>query len=217
MQTAGASTAAVLTGGPTVGGTLAALQAVTAGGFNISINGLVTEIGPVDFSGAASLAACATLLNTAMSTCTVSYSGTAFVITSHALGPTATLSYATAPSGPTTETNVSATCLLTAGTAASLVQGSQGALGAQWAPANGAFYSGYAPRPARAHTAPSTGTFRDYWRRNMGFARTRGIGGFMLGTPYDPSAAYFVSMADDSSETTLVNPFTVQKPPPGVK
>ena len=41
----------------------------------------------------------------------------------------------------------------------------------QWVPANGKFYFGYAPFLAapRPHTAPSTGTIRDYWRNTMGF------------------------------------------------
>lgn len=90
----------------------------------------------------------------------------------------------------------------------------------QWRPCDGKFYFGYAnlPAPPRPHTiAPSTGTYRDYWRRNMGFARTRGIGGWLIGVPYDATATWSVSLADDSVETALSNPPTVQKPPAGVK
>jgi hypothetical protein len=224
MQVAGASSAAILTGGATVGGTLAALQAVTAGGFNIDINGQVVEVGPVNFSGAATLAACAALLNTAMTaTCTVTYSGTAFVITTHASGPTATLTYASAPSGATVEADVSATCLLTSGTAASLTQGATGgALNPQWVSCRGQYIRVRTPfgtpRPV-AGMLYSTGTRWDY-SRNVG--RWGGAIGVvpkpdLLRIPFDPSAQYYVSTADDSSETTLVTPYTVQKPPPGVR
>jgi hypothetical protein len=225
MQVAGASSAAILTGGPTVGGTLAALQAITAGGFNIDVNGVVSEIGPVNFSGAASLAACAALLNTAMTaTCTVTYSGTAFVVTTHASGPAATLTYASAPSGATVEADVSATCLLTSGTAASLTQGATGgALNPQWVPCRGQYIRPRTPfgtpRPHAGLETWSTGTHYDYWLR---VGRWGGAHGIVvkpdtLRIPYDPSGSYYVSIADDSSETTLPSPPTVQKPPPGVR
>ena len=88
---------------------------------------------------------------------------------------------------------------------------------AQWVPADGKFYHGYAPlpNPARPHAnPPSTGTYRDYWRRVRGFARTRGIGGFMIGVPLTP--LFSVSLADDSGDSS-VPPNTVQVPPAGTK
>jgi hypothetical protein len=224
MQTGAAQTRAILTGGATAAGApqtalLSNLTANSAAGFNIAINGLNLEIGPINFTGAPNLASCAALIETAISgsggICT--WTTDHFTIMTSVTGPTATLSYATPPSGPTVEADVSSILLLTSGTAVSLVQGSQGALNVQWKPCNGGFYYGYAMVAARPHTAPSTGTYRDYWRRNMGFARTRGVGGFMIGTPYDPAATYYVSLADDSSETTLTSPPTVQKPPAGVR
>jgi Protein of unknown function (DUF3383) len=224
MQTAGASTAAVLTGGATAAGApqtalLSNLTANNAAGFNIAINNLNREIGPIDFTGAASLTVCATRINAAIAGAGAGCVWTTdhFAITTTTVGPAATLTYATPPSGPTVEADVSSILLLTTGTAASLAQGSQGALNVQWKPCNGGFYYGYAMVAARPHAAPSQGTYRDYWRRNMGFARTRGVGGFMIGVPYDPAATYYVSLADDSSETTLVTPPTVQKPPAGVR
>ena len=89
----------------------------------------------------------------------------------------------------------------------------------QWLPCDGAYISGYklAGVAARPSSGVSTGTVRDYWRRVYGFARTRGIGGFMLGMPYDPTSTWKVSIADDSSEADLTNPPTVAKPPAGVR
>jgi hypothetical protein len=87
----------------------------------------------------------------------------------------------------------------------------------QWKACDGRFYYGFAPLAARPHTGVSTGTYRDYWRRVGGFARTRGIGGWMIGVPRDPGGTYKVSLADDSGETALTTPPTVQKPPAGVK
>ena len=90
----------------------------------------------------------------------------------------------------------------------------------QWVACNGRYYYGYAPLPAppRPHTVlPSTGTYRDYDRKVGSWARSRGIGGWMIGVPYDVAGTWYVSLADDSVETTLVTPPTVQKPPAGVK
>ena len=91
----------------------------------------------------------------------------------------------------------------------------------QWVACDGKMHHGYAnlPNPNRPHTVlPSTGTRRDYWRRARCFARTRGIGGWLIGASFDPSATHdLYSLADDSSETTLVTPPTVMKPPAGVK
>lgn len=90
----------------------------------------------------------------------------------------------------------------------------------QWVPCNGKYYYGYAPLPAppRPHTVlPSTGTYRDYERNVGGWARTRGIGGWMIGVPYDPSATWSVSLADDSVETAIGGGNSVQKPPAGVR
>lgn len=87
---------------------------------------------------------------------------------------------------------------------------------AQWVPADGKYHYGYAnlPNPARPHTGVSTGTRRDYWRNVRGWARTRGIGGWLIGTPLTP--LFSVSLADDSSDV-VVPPNTVQVPPAGTK
>lgn len=87
---------------------------------------------------------------------------------------------------------------------------------AQWVPADGRYYYGYAnlPNPARPHSGVSTGTYRDYARRVMGFSRTRGIGGWMIGTPL--MAAWSVSLADDSGDVSNPNQ-SVWNPPAGTK
>jgi hypothetical protein len=89
----------------------------------------------------------------------------------------------------------------------------------QWVPCNGKYYYGYAPLPAppRPHAGVSTGTYRDFDRNCGSWGRSRGIGGWLIGVPYDPGATYSVSLADDSVETALVTPPTVQKPPAGIK
>jgi hypothetical protein len=229
MQTAAAQTAAVLTGGATAAGApqtalLANLTANNAAGFNIDINGLVTEVGPINFTGAASLTVCAARINTAIqATCTCTWVTDHFLVVTHVTGPTATLTYATPPSGPTVEADVSSILLLTAGTAASLTQGATGgALNPQWVPCDGRYIRVRtpfgAPRP-HANMLYSTGTPWDYWR-NVG--RWAGAHGVVpkpdtLRIPRDPSGTWYVSTADDSSETSLVTPPTVQKPPAGVR
>ncbi len=92
----------------------------------------------------------------------------------------------------------------------------------QWVACNGAYYYGYAmpvpPQTARPHAVPpSTGLRLDYDRRVGGWSGTRGIGGWLVRVPRDPSATWFIAMTDDSSETTLVTPPTAMKPPAGVR
>ncbi|HXI58306.1 MAG TPA: hypothetical protein VN903_31640 [Polyangia bacterium] len=88
----------------------------------------------------------------------------------------------------------------------------------QWVASDGKYHHGYVnqPNPARPHTGVSTGTRRDFRRRN-GWLGSRGIGGWMVRVPRDPAGTWFISLADDSSETTLVNPPTAMKPPAGVR
>lgn len=92
----------------------------------------------------------------------------------------------------------------------------------QWVAANGSYYYGYAmpiaPQTARPHTIPpSTGLRRDFWRRNGSWSGSRGIGGWMMRTPRDPAGTWYISMADDSSETALTTPPTAMRPPAGVR
>lgn len=92
----------------------------------------------------------------------------------------------------------------------------------QWVACNGAPY--YVLDPKRAQrtaipNTPSAGHRMDYIRQVGWQGRRRGLGplGWIICVPYDPTATYKVSLADDSTETTLSNPPTVAKPPPGVK
>lgn len=83
---AATETAGYLTCG-TFGNTLANLQAVTSGYFKVNIDNADYTVGPIDFSGAADLAACATLIQSAIRTQTgdtetCAYTSGKFVITS---------------------------------------------------------------------------------------------------------------------------------------
>ena len=81
-------------------GTLAQLQAVTAGTLDLSINGTSIALTALDFSSATSLSGCATVLQTALAsalastTCTYSSQTGAFQITSPTTGEASTITYA---------------------------------------------------------------------------------------------------------------------------
>ena len=87
----------------------------------------------------------------------------------------------------------------------------------QWRACDGSYIYGYAtiraPFTARPHTGVSTGTYADYERNNGSWAGSRGIGGWLMRLPRN--AGWFISTADDSSETTIPGAPTPQKPPPG--
>jgi len=115
--------------GGTVSSTLSAYTGITNGGFDIVINGTNRQIFALDFSGAASLAAVATLiqtkLNAALSgtTCTWSATLNRFTITSPTTGTSSTVGYAVAPTGGSSPTDVSATLGFTFATGALSVNG----------------------------------------------------------------------------------------------
>ena len=81
-----------------VGGTaasLSALKAITAGGFSIEVNGVVTEIKNISLTAAVDLAGVATIINNALgSTATCTYVNDKFVIKTSLASSAATLSYA---------------------------------------------------------------------------------------------------------------------------
>ena len=91
----------------------------------------------------------------------------------------------------------------------------------QWVLCDGKYHHGYATAkpnfPDRPKAGISRGNVRDYHRRVQGWAGSRGIGGFLMRVPYDPTGTWYISRADDSSETTLTNPPTPQHPPAGVR
>jgi hypothetical protein len=91
----------------------------------------------------------------------------------------------------------------------------------QWRAANGSVIYGYAapvaPQTNRPHTGRSYGTYRD-WVLQMGFNRTRGIGGWRINLPRDPGATWFVTVTDDSSDgATIPAGVDALHPPAGVK
>ena len=90
---AAAATPAVLTGGSAE---LADIQAITAGGFTIQVNGMAQNITDVDFSGASTLTAAAAILEGELTGVKVTVSGTSFVLTTQAIGTGASISVATA-------------------------------------------------------------------------------------------------------------------------
>ena len=90
----------------------------------------------------------------------------------------------------------------------------------QWRACDGSYFYGYQtirpPFIARPHAGVSTGTYRDYERNISGWSGSRGIGGWMIRIPRDVSGTWYISLADDSGETTIPNAPTPMKPPPGV-
>lgn len=114
--------------GATVSGTaLATFQAVTNGGFDISINGTNYQVTALNLSGAASMAAIATLIQTKLAallagtTCT--YNGSGFVVTSPTTGTASVVLYAVAPTGGGAPTDASTLLGLSAGSGAQSYQG----------------------------------------------------------------------------------------------
>lgn len=90
---------------------LATFQAVTNGGFDVALNGTNYQVTALNLSGAASMAAIATLIQTklvallASTTCT--YNGAQFIITSPTTGTASTVGYAVAPTGGGAPTDAS--------------------------------------------------------------------------------------------------------------
>lgn len=103
---------------------LAAVKAVTNGGFDISISGVNVPASALDFSECSSIEAVANVIDTAITaqgTCTTNNSG-CLVIETNAAGDGNEIEYATAPS-TASMTDCSATLKLTADTATSLTIG----------------------------------------------------------------------------------------------
>lgn len=91
----------------------------------------------------------------------------------------------------------------------------------QWVKCNGTWYyvndwtrTQRTPIPA----TPSTGNRWDYIRRVGWWGRRGGLGmsGWKFRVPFDSTGTWWVSLADDNTETALVSPPTVQNPPAGV-
>lgn len=89
-------TAAVLTGGAA---TLAEIQAVTAGGFTINVNGAAQVVTGLNFGTAASMTAVANLLKTKLTGVNVTVGPSGLVLTTVMKGTGASISFATADVG----------------------------------------------------------------------------------------------------------------------
>lgn len=83
--------------------TLASLQAVTSGGFDVEISGTVQNVTGLDLSGASSFSDVATLITAGLTGATVTYNSNlkVFVITVTATGAASTIGYGSAPSSGT--------------------------------------------------------------------------------------------------------------------
>jgi hypothetical protein len=101
--------------------------AVTDGGFDLTINGTNRTIADLDFSGAGSMAAIATLiqtaLNAALSGTTCVWSTDHFLITSPSTGTGQTIGFAVAPTTGGPSADISALLKLTGATGAVAAQG----------------------------------------------------------------------------------------------
>lgn len=100
--------------GGAVSDVLLTYTGITNGGFDITINGTNRQITALDLSGAANMAAVATLIQTklaaalASTTCTWDPVGKKFVITSPTTGTSSIVLYAVAPTGSGSPTDASA-------------------------------------------------------------------------------------------------------------
>ena len=93
------NTAAALQSGTPV--ELSTIQAVKAGGFSITIDGVVRNLNALDFSGAADLPGVATILNAKITGATVAFNNNTqkFTITSQSTGANSSVSFASADIG----------------------------------------------------------------------------------------------------------------------
>ncbi|NSX05090.1 DUF3383 domain-containing protein [Cupriavidus gilardii] len=99
---------------------MAAWNAVTNGGFKISVDGVEKSLTALDFSAETNLNGVASAIQAALTGATIVWTGQQFVVTSDTTGTTSTLSYATAPG---TGTDISAMLGLTSGVASVPVAG----------------------------------------------------------------------------------------------
>lgn len=89
-------TPAILNGGilTSADQALSNFTSITAGGFEITISGTTTDIGPLDFSSVTNLNGVASVISTAMTNATCTWDGSNFTITTDAVGDGVTISYA---------------------------------------------------------------------------------------------------------------------------
>jgi len=203
---------------------LSTLRQLTDAGFDIAVNGTNQAVGPLDFSSAATLNACAAVIQVGMTGVICSFTNGRFVIRTNATGPTAAVGYALASSGGFTSVHI--TLRLTAGSGAVTTTGGA-ALGVQWIAANGRHIFPRLPVGRQNPRAPddpvpapndpaSAQTPMDYWYRVGRWGGAQGAYAYKLRIPNAPG--WFVSIADSATEATLPpTTYTVRNPPPGVR
>lgn len=76
-------------------------RAVTAGAFNITIDGTAKTVTALDFSAQTNLNGVATVINAKLTGATIAWNGSQFVVTSGTSGTSSTVGYATAPGSGT--------------------------------------------------------------------------------------------------------------------
>jgi hypothetical protein len=118
--------------GTLIGGVLAEAQqsmsywnAITNGGFNITINGALVQASALNFSGATNLNGVAAIIDTGLATATVTYDATyeRFIVQSTTTGATSTITYASAPTAAGSPIDISGTAALSSTTANAPVAG----------------------------------------------------------------------------------------------
>ena len=90
----------------------------------------------------------------------------------------------------------------------------------QWRAADGSIISAFQnplpPQTSRPHAGTSYGSYRD-WVLRMGYNRTSGLAGWRIKLPLDPGGTYYVTTADDTSDSAAGITTDANHPPAGVK
>lgn len=100
--------------------TIATWNAITSGGFKVTVDGVLRSPASLNFSAAANLNAVAAIIDAALTGASCTWTGTHFLITSDTTG---TSSLVTAVTSPVSGTDISTMLRMTASTLASLVPG----------------------------------------------------------------------------------------------
>jgi len=116
-----------LRGSASVSANFASYTGITNGGFDVTVNSTLIQVTALNLSGAASMAAIATLiqtkLNAGLAGTTCTWTGSYFLITSPTTGTSSLVTYAAAPTGAGGPTDVSATLGFTLASGALAVNG----------------------------------------------------------------------------------------------
>ncbi len=104
---------------------MTAWNAITNGGFNITVDGVLKQLTGLNFSAQTNLNGVASVIDTALAGATVQWDAvySRFNIISDTTGATSILTYASAPTGAGSPTNISGTLKLTSTTASAPIAG----------------------------------------------------------------------------------------------